>query len=122
MASDDLVSPAKPPAASQWARLGWTVIDEIQGGHQSRLYRVRRDSGEFVATLTERRFVDEAYFARLELVSQLASVDPQVIGPVRIRGSLSTQLGEWFAVAYPIVRGPSPDQSDRAESPLARSR
>lgn len=115
MAPDDVASPATPPTASEWARQGWTVIGEMHGGHQSRLYRVRRRTGEFVAKLTEARFVDEAYFARLQLASKLAAVDPSVVGPIPIRGSLAGELGEWFVVAYPIVRGRDLDHRDRAD-------
>jgi Ser/Thr protein kinase RdoA (MazF antagonist) len=91
------------------------VIGELHGGHQSRVYRARRKGGEYVAKLTDQRFVDEAYFARLELASHLASVDSTVVGPRRVRGSLSRELGEWFVVAYPIVQGRTPDHGERAD-------
>lgn len=113
-ASDNL-APTLPPTESEWAGQGWTVVGELHGGHQSRVYRTRRATGDFVAKLTDRNFVDDAYFARLELVSEIASVDTNVVGPVRIHGSLTRALGDWFVVAYPVVHGRSPVHTDRAD-------
>ena len=91
------------------------MVGELHGGHQSRLYRARRTGGDYVAKLTERRFVDDAYFARLDLAGRLAAIDSRVVGPLPIEGSLATAMGEWFVVAYPFVQGRSADPTDRGD-------
>ena len=111
----DQTGPPPPPTESEWARQGWTVVGELHGGHQSRVYTARAASGELVVKLTDRRSVDDAYVARLELASELASADTRIVGPLRHHGSLASELGEWFAVTYPIVEGRHPVHSDRAD-------
>lgn len=102
--------PLAPPSASDWARIGGEAIEELHGGHQSRVFRVRQGAGEVVVKLTDRRHVDTEHFARrVDLVDTLAHRNPDVVGPIPLSDDLVSLVGDWLAVAYPYVSGEAPD-------------
>lgn len=104
MPGDD--EPTPLPAPAEWGRHGWTILGEIQGGFQSRVYRCRSADEDLVVKLTDRRFVDNAYLARLELLVSLGAFDSSVVAPRRADdGIVATEIGGWCAVVYPLVRG-----------------
>jgi Ser/Thr protein kinase RdoA (MazF antagonist) len=92
-----------------------TVVGHLHGGHQSTVVRVQRDGEAMAVKLTDRRFVDDAYAARLEVLEAAASIDARIVGPRRIAGSLANDLGGWSAVAYPFVDGRSPSPTDQRD-------
>jgi Ser/Thr protein kinase RdoA (MazF antagonist) len=103
------------PTTDEWTQVGLTAGREVHGGHQSRVVLAERRGESLAVKLTDRRFVDETYFRRLEMVEILASNDSNVIGPTRIGGSTAVEVGEWFAVAYPFVEGRTPVLTERAD-------
>ena len=103
------------PSADEWAALGLTVIEELHGGFQSRVVRVDRDGESFVVKLTDRRYADEAFFARLTVLDTLAASEPLAVGPIRIGGSVTVELGAWCAVAYPFIEGRGAEPTDRTD-------
>jgi Ser/Thr protein kinase RdoA (MazF antagonist) len=96
------------PEVADWARLGLRAGVELHAGHQSRVIRASGNGQELVVKLTDRRFVDEAFFGRLELLDDLADVDPHAVGAVRFGDSLAVAVGRWWIAAYPFVPGRTP--------------
>lgn len=102
--------PLDPPSPAEWNHLGCEAVEELHGGHQSRVFRVRRGARDVVVKLTDSRQVDsEDLTCRVALVDALAHRNPDVVGPLPLGDDLVIPVGGWLAVGYPYVSGERPD-------------
>lgn len=109
MSSSEVV-PLPAPTVSDWARIRGEAVEELHGGHQSRVFRVRREGRDVVVKLTDTRRVDIEHFARrVDLVDTLSHRNPDVVGPIPLSNDLITPIGGWLAVGYPFLSGDRPD-------------
>lgn len=87
----------------------------MQGGHQSRVFRMRRGADDLVVKLTDPRHVDaEEFVTRIGVVAEVERLEAAVVGPVPLLDDLTTPVGGWLAVGYPYVAGEAPN-ADRAD-------
>lgn len=105
------------------ALLSATEIEELGGGHQSRVFRVVRRGGEALvakvqdATMVGRRDLD----ARTAVAVALAAVDPQVCRPLPIGGQYVTEVAlaegaTGYVTCLELAEGVAPDPSDPADA------
>lgn len=104
--------------------VGTTSVHEVLGGHQSQVFEVTRSGQRQVVKVRDAFTVDRAVFqARVETVAELATIDPQVCGPVALDGSLVTTIdgdNGWVGLVtcYEYADGEAPDPASRADAML----
>ena len=104
--------------------LGVDEAEELDGGHQSRVFRVvGRDGVPAVAKVLDASTVDRLELdARLDVTAALADLDPRVCRPLLIGGQRVTELTaadgrQRYVVCFEFAAGRAPDpaQADDAE-------
>lgn len=96
-------------------------VEEVGGGHQSRVFRAR--GGALAAPLAVKvRDADlvelAATQARTAIVEELAGVEPMVCAPHRLAGQLVTEVDTLVITAVAWVDGRPLDPADPADSTL----
>lgn len=98
-------------------------IEELGGGHQSRVFRVvRRDGAVVVAKLLQAAMVDRRDLdARLDVTVALADLDPRVCRPLSIGQRLVTEValsqgGIGYVTCFESAAGIAPDPSNPADA------
>ncbi len=98
------------------AALGADEVEELRGGHQSRVFRVAGHRGPpAVAKVVDASMVDRAELeARLDVVAALAAIDPRVcrilpLGGRRVTDLTASDGGEHHVVLYELAVGTAPD-------------
>lgn len=90
-------------------------VEELAGGHQSRVFRIGRRVGPpavakaLDAALTDRRELA----ARLDVITAVADLDPRVCRPLDLAGRRITELAtadqQHYVVCYELAPGTAPD-------------
>ncbi len=99
------------------AALGVDDVEELLGGHQSRVFRVtRRDGAPAVAKVLDASMVDRRELdVRLEIVAALAELDPRVCAPLLIDGERVTEMTsadgrrQHHVTCFELAAGTQPD-------------
>ena len=108
--------PRGGPSPGEWAAFGLTSVEEVGGGHQSRVFRACRGGGELAVKLTDGRLVDiEVFRRRVRLTSELTGINADVVGPVRSTSPPVQEIGPWLAVAYPWIEAVAPEPAQHAD-------
>lgn len=98
------------PTLDEWASRGITDLDELDAGHQSRIFTAGVAGERLVVKLTDARFRDASSLAvRMEAVRTLATHAPAVVAPIPIAGELVQVIGGWLLTATPFIDGVPPD-------------
>ena len=103
------------------ARFGGASVDELGGGHQSRVFRVDLPSGvTMVAKVLDAAAVDHGELQeRVEVVAALADLEPLVCRPLPIDRRLVTELtDDFYVVCYEHADGAPPDPSDATDAAM----
>ena len=104
--------------------VGATSVHEVLGGHQSQVFEVTRSGRRQVVKVRDGSTIDRAVFqARVETVAELATIDPQVCGPVALNGSLVTTIdgdNGWVGLltCYEYADGEALDPASPADAML----
>lgn len=109
--------------------VGTTSVREILGGHQSRVFEVTRTRSDqrMVVKVQDASTLDRAALqTRVETVAELATIDPQVCGPVPLDGRLVMTLdgdSGWVGLVtcYQYADGEAPDTASPADANLMGS-
>ena len=98
-------------------------IEELGGGHQSRVFRVVRPDGDVVvAKVLDRAMVDRHDLdARLDVTAALADLDPRVCRPLPIGQRLVTEVTladdrNGYVVCFEFADGTALDPSESADA------
>lgn len=97
------------------AALPIEMIESLEGGHQSRVFRAIGPSGRLVVKVQEAALVDRAdLVTRLDVVATLADLDPSVCRPLSIDGTRIVELCtdgqvEHYVTCFAFAAGISPD-------------
>lgn len=94
--------------------------EELDGGHQSRVFRVTGRNGVAVAKVLDASMVDRVELdIRLDVTAALANLDPQVCRPLPSDGRRITDLTsvggqQQYVVCYEFASGTEPDPTSAA--------
>jgi Ser/Thr protein kinase RdoA (MazF antagonist) len=105
------------------ALLGATAVEELGGGHQSRVFRVSLGDGAVVAKVYDPSVDRHELDVRLGVVSALADRGAPVCRPLRVRDRLVHELGPdgsdpQAVVCFELATGRAPDPADRSDAAL----
>jgi Ser/Thr protein kinase RdoA (MazF antagonist) len=101
--------------------LGVDEVDELAGGHQSRVFRADRGGRPAVAKVLDASTVDRTELdVRLDVTAAVAPIDPRVCAPLvfgdqRVRELSSPTFVEHYIVCFEFAAGSAPDPARAAD-------
>lgn len=105
--------------------LGVDAVEELVGGHQSRVFRMSCPNGGLMAAkVLDPASVDRGVLeARIDAIGVLAELDPRVCRPVQINGQRINELTSadglaHYVVCYEFAPGREPDPTSAADAAL----